>query len=51
MYGGIGAVHNWKEKYGCGTQNRQEGELKTEISGEYQSTVPKLRCWYKGPDC
>jgi hypothetical protein len=44
VYGGIGAVDGRKEEDGDSTNDRQDGELKAELSRQYQSTVPNLRC-------
>lgn len=43
VHSGIGSADGWEEEYGSGAQNRHEGELKTEMPEEYQSTVPKRR--------
>jgi hypothetical protein len=40
MNGRIRAMHGGKEENGNRTQYRQDGELKADLSREYQSTDP-----------
>jgi hypothetical protein len=42
-------VSDWKEEQGDSAQHRDEREFIAELSGEYQSTVPKFRIRCEGP--